>query len=193
LATLSKRNVLKDFYLAGGTGAALQLGHRVSFDFDFFTNKDFNAQNFANKFIALDLKIDRIEEETLIGTVSGLRFSFFTYLYPLLFPLRAFNSIWVADLQDIALMKIAAIASRGSKKDFVDLYFVCTEITPLDQLLQLFEKKYKSVRYEKLHLLKSLVYFADAEGEVMPDMLKPCAWKEVKNYFEQEIKRLTMW
>ena len=33
-----------DFYFAGGTGLALQLGHRISEDFDFFTNTKINVE-----------------------------------------------------------------------------------------------------------------------------------------------------
>ncbi len=34
-----------DFYLAGGTALALQIGHRDNIDFDFFTETDFNSSN----------------------------------------------------------------------------------------------------------------------------------------------------
>ena len=36
----SKLNNFDDFYLAGGTALALQIGHRISVDFDLFSDKE---------------------------------------------------------------------------------------------------------------------------------------------------------
>jgi len=56
--------------------------------------------------------------------LNDVRLSFFVYPYKLLFPLIDFNGVKLADERDIACMKIEAISSRGSKKDFIDLYFL---------------------------------------------------------------------
>ncbi len=86
-------------------------------------------------------------------------------------------------------MKIDAISSRGSKKDFIDLFFICKKIS-LKRLLKLFDKKYKSINYNLLHILKSLIYFEDAEKEPMPQLIISISWGEVKDYFRKEIKNL---
>jgi len=44
LEALSKKSFIKNFYLAGGTALSLQLGHRLSFDLDFFTPEEFDSQ-----------------------------------------------------------------------------------------------------------------------------------------------------
>lgn len=103
---------------------------------------------------------------------------------------KKIEGISVADARDIGCMKISAISSRGSKKDFVDLFFICQKVTPLATLLDLFKKKYKGVDYNMAHILKSLVYFEDAEKEPMPRMLIKISWNEIKKFFKEEIKKL---
>ncbi|MFH0906699.1 MAG: hypothetical protein V1829_00390, partial [bacterium] len=74
-------------------------------------------------------------------------------------------------------------SSRGSKKDFIDLYFIFKEIS-FDELFELFEKKYSKIKFNKLHILKSLNYFIDADKNPMPIMIEDISWREVKNYFK---------
>jgi hypothetical protein len=111
------------------------------------------------------------------------------YKYPLLAPLKKIEGIKVADIKDIGCMKISAISSRGSKKDFIDLFFICQKIA-LGKMLQFFEKKYKEIDYNIMHIIKSLVYFEDAEKDPMPKMLIPVSWQKVKKFFQKEIKKV---
>jgi len=87
-------------------------------------------------------------------------------------------------------MKLSAIAGRGSRKDFVDLYFICREGMSLASVLQLFDEKFRNVPCERYHVLKSLTFFDDAEAEVMPQMLRPATWKEIKQFFVAEAPAL---
>ena len=102
------------------------------------------------------------------------------------------HRISIADIRDIAAMKIGAVASRGTKRDFVDLYFICKETVSLPEAVQLYDKKYKNLAATGLHIMKSLVYFNDAEPDEMPKMLRPCNWEEVKGFFEQEVKKIAL-
>ena len=191
LEILKKENILRDFYLAGGTGLALQLKHRLSLDLDFFTEKDIDTKILIQKIKKLGkLSIEKENEDSLIGIFKGTRISFLKYDYPCLFSFKDFQGIKVADFRDIGCMKISAIASRGSKKDFIDLFFICQKIIPLEKLLKLFAKKYKGVNYNKIHILKSLVYFEDAEKDPMPKMIIPVSWKEIKKFFKKEVKEI---
>lgn len=190
LETLTKEAVLKNFYLAGGTGAALQLKHRLSLDLVFFTNKDIDTKTLIQKIKTQGkFSIEREAENTLIGIFNCTRVSFLKYDFPLLFDLKQARGIKIADLRDIGCMKIDAVSSRGMKRDFVDLFFICREAISLRNLLRLFKKKYKSVNYNMLHILKSLVYFEDAENNPMPRMILPTSWQEVKSFFKEEIKK----
>jgi len=190
LEILIKEAMLKNFYLAGGTGVALQLKHRVSLDLDFFTKKNIDTKNLIQKIKTQGkFSIERESENTLIGIFNGTRLSFLKYDYPLLFDPKQIKGIKIADLRDIGCMKIDAVSSRGIKRDFVDLFFICREEISLKNLLSLFKEKYKSVNYNMLHILKSLAYFEDAENNPMPRMILHASWQEVKNFFKEEIRK----
>lgn len=78
----------------------------------------------------------------------------------------------MADIRDIAAMKIDAVATRGAKRDFIDLYFMCKSGYELAELLNFYNKKYGKLASNRIHIQKSLVYFNDAEEEETPKMLK---------------------
>jgi len=94
------------------------------------------------------------------------------------------------DLRDIAAMKLDAIATRGTKRDFVDLYFICKSGgTSLEEIFSFYDKKYGNLAANVIHIQKSLVYFVDAETEQMPNMLKKAKWEDIKKFFEEEVRR----
>jgi hypothetical protein len=84
-------------------------------------------------------------------------------------------------------MKLQAISSRGSRKDFVDMFFLLQHYS-LGDIFSWFKKKYRRVVYDPLHLLKSLTYFTDAEEEPNPVMLMTVSWNEVKNELQRQSK-----
>ena len=100
------------------------------------------------------------------------------------------GGILVADIVDIACMKIDTVAKRGAKRDFVDIYFILKEIAPLSDLLKMLTQKYASVNYNMTHIKKGLVYFEDAERDPMPNMIKALDWGELKRFFQQEIAKI---
>ena len=90
-------------------------------------------------------------------------------------------------------MKIAAIADRGTKRDFIDLYFIFakTKILTLREALALYDKKFKALKQNKIHILKSLVYFEDAEKDKLPQMMQRVSWLSVKKFFISEQQKIT--
>jgi len=191
LALLSKCEFLDQAYLGGGTALALQIGHRTSIDLDFFISREFDAQRLLvslEKVCAFEL--EKRSWGTILGRVEGVQFALFVYKYPVLFPFKSLFGINILDIGDIAVMKLDAIAARGTKRDFVDLYFICQERFSLKEILYFYEKKYKKLASNIVHLKKSLVYFIDADKDKMPKMLKRVNWKDVKRYFEEEVKKL---
>jgi predicted nucleotidyltransferase component of viral defense system len=104
-----------------------------------------------------------------------------------------FANVAVASIVDIAAMKLAAIGDRGSRRDFVDLYFIANVEKKIDigAAFDLYDKKFGVLHQNKLHLLKALVYFDDAEMDHMPEMLKTVSWKEVKAFFQSEAARVS--
>ncbi|MEI6649902.1 MAG: nucleotidyl transferase AbiEii/AbiGii toxin family protein [Candidatus Moraniibacteriota bacterium] len=171
---------LDSFYLAGGTALAIELGHRRSIDLDFFSSEDFRPSD-------IRLVLSKAGELVVVGedvgtlhiTFDGVKVSFLRYRYRMLFDAVGFEGVKLADERDIAAMKIDAIASRGSRKDFVDL-FVLLEKYTFQEILGFFEHKFEGIGFNTLHILKSLVFFEDAEGEPMPMMLRDISWEVVK-------------
>jgi hypothetical protein len=173
------------FYLAGGTGLALRLGHRRSVDFDFFSEDTFDEEALLAVLREQSPKVLSRAPSTLHLLLLEIKVSFIAYPYPLLFPTDRFSGVEVADARDIACMKLSAVASRGTRRDFVDLYVAANECS-LRELLSLFVRKYAGVEYSRLHLLKSLTYFDDAEADPPLDMLTEISWDEVKDFFTRE-------
>jgi predicted nucleotidyltransferase component of viral defense system len=182
--------ILKSFYLAGGTGLALRLGHRLSADLDFFVGEDFNEDYVLQKLQHLDgFATIAKEPGTIYANICKTKVSFIAYAYPILFPFQLFLGVNVADSRDIGCMKISAIASRGTKRDFIDLYRLAQEYD-LKQLLGWFKTKFSQTNYSMPHILKSLSYFEEAEQDPMPHMLIPLSWEDVKQFFAREAPRL---
>jgi hypothetical protein len=192
LTRLAREPQVRSFYLAGGSAAALHLGHRISVDLDFFTEQDdYQAELLIQRLQAVGLlEIQQQSRGTLNARLAGVRISFFVYPYPLLAEMMELDGIRVAGLLDIALMKLATISQRGAKRDFVDLYFICHSGYTLDDLLRRVAEKYPTVSYPSYHLLRALVYFADAEADESPSMLVSWDWTEIKRFFEDEVRRL---
>jgi hypothetical protein len=178
--TLSSQPFINDFYLAGGTCLALQIGHRRSLDFDFFIPHDFSTSVIINRLTEIgSYQRDNEEKNTINGSLNGVKISFFGYRYNIIDEFKLFNRIRLAGLKDIAAMKLEAIAGRGSKKDFIDLFFLI-QLYTLNEIFSFHALKYGVGLNNQYHHLKSLVYFADAEVDAMPLMVKPLDWNYVK-------------
>ncbi|MDC0358809.1 nucleotidyl transferase AbiEii/AbiGii toxin family protein [Oligoflexia bacterium] len=193
LGVIEASKLGKQFYLAGGTAAAIQLGHRLSLDLDYFSRNVFSGEELIKKLEAGGVNASKLEpaEGTLHCIIEGTKVSFLHYEYPLLQDTKRFEQIDLASLLDIALMKITAIASRGLKKDFVDLYFILQEIS-LQQMLKAFSEKYPIAKLDPYHYLRSLTYFDDAENDPMPLMHVDCDWEGVKAFLEKSISKLSL-
>lgn len=190
LAILGKSGILKDAYLAGGTACALQLGHRLSYDLDFFTDKEFSTATTLKQLEQLPgFKLSETEKWTILGSFPKVKFSYFYYPYPLVDKTAPFSKIRVASLLDIAAMKIAAICDRGTKRDFVDLYFIIENEISLGQILRFYDKKYGKLSNNLYHIMRSLQYFADAESQKVK-MVKKFSWEEVKKFFQNQTIKL---
>jgi len=189
LRKIREAQVLENFYLAGGTALSLILGHRKSIDLDFFSSSFPKFEILVAKLKTLNPKVINQDKGTLDLYMDDVKVSFLEYKYPLVGDFLEFDQVKVASLEDIACMKLSAISSRGSKKDFIDLYFILQKFS-LGELLALFEKKFKGVNYQMSHILKSLVYFEEAEKQPDPEFLVDVDWNEVKSFLEGKVKEL---
>ena len=190
LESLKNASFVKNYYLAGGTALSLHFGHRFSYDLDFFSQNPVKPEVIRSGLSKLGkLEIFQNDEGTFNGVLNGIKLSFFIYPYPLLFPRHDYAGIKLADIKDIACMKLDAISRRGTKRDFIDLYFICKNYR-LDYLLELYEQKFAKYNVPVWHAVKSLGYFARADENDLPEMLQPVDWNHVKHFFETEAFRL---
>jgi len=183
-------NVADGFYLAGGTALALQLGHRDSIDFDFFTKSAFSNVEMFEKikiaFAGFTVVKTQDEKDTLTVVVGeNIKLSFFVYKYDLVKPLISSDFFKLASIEDIGCMKLSAVVSRYLLKDYVDLYWILHQISLAD-LIALKEKKYPDL--DTNLVLKSLVYFDD----VMPEPIifkngSDISFEEVKTYLKKVV------
>ncbi len=182
---------IKKAYLAGGTALSLQIGHRISVDLDFFTQHEFSEKELSAKLATIpEFVQDGTAQWTVWGKIGQTKFSMFYYKYPLLEQMVPFEGIQLCSLADIAAMKIHAIEDRGTRRDFVDVYFLSRKYS-LETMLDLYQKKYAVLEDHLYSILRSLDYFEDAEQErQMPEMLIKTDWEKVKEYFEKETRRL---
>lgn len=182
---------IREAYLAGGTALALQIGHRISVDLDFFTVHPLNEALLSKELSThADFTEEGTAKQTVWGFIGKTRFSMFYYDYPLLEQTVEFEGLQLAGLSDIAAMKIHAIEGRGTRRDFIDVYFLAHTFS-LQEMIQAYRKKY-SISDDRLYAtLRALDYFEDAEKEtVMPTMLESIEWDEVKYFFQMESKKL---
>ena len=183
---VSKIDIVKKSYLAGGTALALHLGHRISVDLDFFTKEEFDEKTLSQNLKKLpEFKEDGTAWKTVWGKIGETKFSLFYYQYPLIKKTMIFEGIQILSLEDIAAMKIHALEDRGTKRDFIDLYFLAKEFS-LEQMLQFYGRKYGVLKEHLYIILRSMDYFAEAEIDDLPEMLIPVSWEEIKKFFHDQ-------
>lgn len=191
-----------DFYLAGSAALALYLGHRPVRDLDLMSN--------ANRLTPPDRRdllgaLLEIEPGTEVETArdgylfvrmpgatagkAGVGVRFYYYPYPLADAFEEIDGLSVASAVDLGLMKLGAIISRGTRRDFVDLYLLCRRL-PLSGLLARAEDKFGHVRDFPLQALKGLADFSAAEEEPSPKLAEPLDWSTVEGWFAEQVRIL---
>lgn len=182
----------KDFYLARGTGLALQIGHRDSIDFDFFSKENINTTRLFQKLktIFKSKKILKVQEEKNTLTIildESIKISFFTYNYELLEAPIITENLKLASILDIGCMKLSAIVSRTTWKDYIDLYFILQRIK-LPELLNETAKKFQDL--DTALILKSLTFFKDLREEPLKFKNEHYVrFKKVENFLLTEVQK----
>lgn len=180
------------FYLAGGTALSLQIGHRFSVDLDFFSPTEDIPSIRAGLERALQPFQGVLADSSwgnLVYLVNEVRVGFYGYGFPLVAPLVDTEGVRLAGMEDIALMKLDALLSRASRKDFYDLYFILQTLQ-LSDVFKKAEQKYPSVRDFEVQTTKRLVYFENAEEETDPLLLMNANWDLVKDFFIRQAKEI---
>jgi len=188
---LSKLSFLAndEYYLAGGTALAIQLGHRTSFDFDFYTPNHFDQNELFDKFLEIfaDEAIKTsLAKNTLFCTLRTVDCSFFTYPYNLLRKPVLERGIALASLEDIAAMKLLAVNRRPAKRDYVDVYYLLEKFS-LGEMIDFAKEKFPNFNF--YYLLRALSYFEDIKDDErrhiqMTD--KNFSWEGAKDKLSKE-------
>jgi len=181
LAELQSIEEFSKLRLVGGTALALQIGHRISIDLDLFGEIDFDSQVFNNY---SKVQVIKKSKNINIFEINDVKVDIVNYTYPWLEEELQIENIRLASLKDIAAMKIAAVTGRGSKKDFVDLFFLLKKFS-FKEIISSYEEKYADA---SIYLaLKSLLYFDDADKDPPLNMLIEVSWKEVKKLITKQV------
>jgi len=184
LKVLMKIPELGDFNLAGGTSMALQVGHRMSYDLDFFGNRPFTPEEITDLVYPVgDIEIAHKTRNILTININGIKVDFVNYRYPLLKPIKILMEIRLVDLSDIAAMKISAVTGRGRKRDFIDLYFLLQKYSFVE-IMDFYNQKYSDGN--EWLVARSITYFDDAESDADTKLFKNADWKTVKKTISNE-------
>ena len=176
-------------YLAGGTGLALQLAHRDSIDFDFFTADDFDSDELLREvkkvFAGHSIEVIQAGNKTLNLIIDeNVRASFFCVKDKLIKPAHDYDYLNVADVEDIACMKIAALP-RAEFKDYVDLFYIF-KLTTLKKIIADCGQKYAN--FNAMVYLKALVSFSDINiTGILFRKGKRVRLSEIKKDFEKRV------
>lgn len=182
----------KDFVLGGGTALVLQINHRKSFDFDFFSSFPIEKsliEKISNSLTIGNISVDNADELTFF-TDNDIKVTFLYYPFPHAFPLETLeNGLQLFSVKDIAVKKAYTIGRRGEYRDYLDLYSILkNEYMNLSEVISCAKKIYGSVFEEKI-FLEQLVYFGDLLNfEIIPadkPLPKP---EEVEHFFEDLVK-----
>nr|WP_320011972.1 nucleotidyl transferase AbiEii/AbiGii toxin family protein [uncultured Desulfobulbus sp.] len=190
LQELSSHEALNSFALAGGTALALHLGHRVSIDLDFFTEQTFDSLSLfevlGESFILENCSMTTNSLSCFVNWRGvSVKVDLMRHNYPRLRPWLNVSGICLFALEDIAAMKLNAIANRGAKKDFYDIHALLTCFS-LKDILGFFEKKYE--RLNSFTVTKSLAYFDDAQKDPDPLSLVSTSWSQIQADLEKLLR-----
>lgn len=186
LKKLMESPMLSQTRLVGGTSLALQLGHRKSIDLDFFGRIEDSSEDIKLLLRSVgQLAVIKESANIKIYMVDGIKVDFVNYCYDWIDNPINEDGICLASMKDVAAMKVNAVEGRGTKKDFIDIYFLLQHFS-LQQILDFYAQKYPE--NSTFRALMSLTYFDDADPQIAPEMCVPVRWEDMKHAIEQAVK-----
>jgi hypothetical protein len=193
LTTLKPLLLKHKAVLAGGTALALQIGHRISLDLDFFTTSTVDIESVISAIRATgqSFRVLAEGEGHIVLDIEGVKFSLFHYGYPFLEKPANYQGVNIAGILDISGMNIIAISQRGTKRDFVDMYFILQNI-PFYKVAEHMVQRFGKERVNPILIGKALTYFADADSNPEPEYLKKVKWEKIRTFFKQHAKQFTL-
>src|SRR3984893_9654839 len=183
------------FYLAGGTALALQIGHRVSVDFDLFSNEDIPQSLLAKvRRVFPDATLSPVVNDAgeLTVLVDGVKLTFLKYPFPVIEPLTTVAGLQLLSVKEIAATKAYTIGRRGALKDYVDLYCTMEERhASLADIIALAEQKFAAEFNSRL-FLEQLVFLDDIEDADIVFLRAPVGREDLSTFFRARIPELSL-
>ena len=179
--------------LGGGTALALQIGHRISYDFDIFTYDKINPHLWTKVRSTLGKDSFRYldtEDQLNIATSTSVYVTFFYDEYKSLFKPIKTGYIDLMDIRDIATNKAFTIGRRPKWRDYTDIYFLIkNKHILLEEIIKLSKQKFGNGFSEKL-FLEQLTYWGDVEDydikflkeTVEPEIIKDLLLSEATKF-----------
>jgi hypothetical protein len=178
----------KEGVLAGGTALLLQMGHRLSFDFDIFLGREIKRSDLLKLkklFLIREVGLQTSDQLNII-TSDNVRITLFHYLYKPLFPLISTISLPIYSVKDVALDKAFTLGQRPIWRDYVDLFFILKkDVMNLSEILKLGEKKF-DFEFNPRLFLEQLVYFKDLQMTKVSFVREKYSPKEIKDFLKKQ-------
>jgi|SRR3989344_1582654 len=187
-------------YLGGGTALALQINHRISYDFDIFTCKSIEKSLLTKVIIVFPNSIikpliDNQDELTI--EVDGVKLTFLYYPFKNILDQVVTESLSLLDIKDIAADKAYTIGRRGAWRDYYDIYSILgKKILNLAGIIKLANQKFGPLFNEKL-FLEQLTYCKDImdfsietveKDAITPEKVQERLKDLVKDYISKTLK-----
>lgn len=186
LQKIMTNKLFKNFYLAGGTALALQLGHRKSEDLDLFSAKEFKS----NIVVKLkDYKVISLGDNSIEIAIGKTKLFFFYFAFPLFKDIIHVEKLRMADPVDIGLMKLLALQGRTCKKDIMDLFFIDKNVIPLQELLEIFEQHFPKESFNSYSSIKTLLDPNQLSKTPTPKMIEAVSWQDAYNLVQAKVMK----
>ena len=184
-----------DFYLAGGTALALQIGHRISVDFDLFSDQDISEDlllKVKNTFQDDKVIVSVNNPDELTVFVNQTKLTFLKYPFSVISDFSAYQNLKLLNIKEIAAAKAYTIGRRGAYKDYIDLYYIIlNQFSNLEEIIEIAEKKYKDEFNSRL-FLEQLIYLDDITDEKIIFLKDKIDKDSLKIFFEERIKEIKL-
>jgi hypothetical protein len=195
LEIFPRLRAFRDFYLAGGTALALQIGHRISVDFDLFCDGPIDRALLTEvKKIFPDSPVEPVinNPDELTAFVGQVKVTFLSYPFPIIEPLAAVEGLRMMSVKEIGATKAYTIGRRGTYKDYVDLYFIIAgEYSSLEEIIGMAERKYGHEFNSRL-FTEQLLFMDDVHGYAIDFLQMSIMPEAITGFFARKIRDLQL-
>lgn len=190
-ATFEKLKIFRNqATLAGGTSLCLQIGHRLSFDFDLFLEREIKNSDYLKLkriFRIREVRIHTTEQITVI-TGEDVGVTLVYYPYKPLFGKIKTPSVPLFSVKDIAADKAHTIGRRAVWRDYVDLFFILKwRYAKILEVTKWAQKKF-GVEFNPMLFLEQLTYFEDLELSPMTFVKEKYSIPQIQNFLREQAR-----